>query len=250
VSTVRCWKCGAVIPVEDARRVTVTTGRTYGQFGQRQDGTHTGYVSGSTYERVDFCPGCFATRRRNGSIAVVFLAVVGAGVAAWIQHLPTQPTPDQSAHGQPNATKDFQAPAKNQVQQKLAEEKQKQLAEEKRKEDAQQKLAEEKRKEKEEYDKWYNSPEQVAKRKADASKAKAHEAKALAAAQEREAERLLGLAKAQLADGEARLQKATTATAGKKLLEFGMKRLEDIIDRYPQTQAAAEAKQLLVLRKE
>jgi hypothetical protein len=229
--TVRCWQCGAVIPVEDARRVTVTTGTTGGRFGNPFDLRSSGWVSGSTYERVDFCPPCFEARRQNGAvngvIATVLIIAVSIGgvvaVLAFIHHHSPQGGSGPAAEGQPNATKNFQA------QQNLARERRK-LAAEKRKAEveAQQKLAEEKR-----------------KAKALLEKVRAE----VAEAEEQEAARLLGLAKAQLADGEARLQKATTATAGEKLIKFGMKRLEDIIDRYPQTQAAADARQLLGLLK-
>jgi hypothetical protein len=102
---------------------------------------------------------------------------------------------------------------------------------------AKQKAEEEARKKKEAYDKWYNSPEQVAKRKAEAEKANA--------AVEKEAAHKLSLAKAQLDDGKAQLYKAKTQAVAMKLIEFGRKRLSEVIAEFPNTKAAAEARELL-----
>jgi hypothetical protein len=50
---VRCWECGEVIPVEDAVRVDVTTGRYTGSW---REGLWP--ARGSTWRRVDMCEEC------------------------------------------------------------------------------------------------------------------------------------------------------------------------------------------------
>jgi hypothetical protein len=85
-----------------------------------------------------------------------------------------------------------------------------------------------------------------AKAKAEAAdKAKAEKEKALAEAKEKEAARKLGLAKPFITSGKEKLSKKGQEQEGLKLIQTGLKRLEEIIAEFPKTAAAAEAQKLV-----
>lgn len=75
---VRCWQCGAVVPADEAVRVTETTDTFFFTAGTQP-------VGGARARRVDLCPDCAAMRRRrhdyyNGLVNAVALPLV-LGVA-------------------------------------------------------------------------------------------------------------------------------------------------------------------------